>query len=322
MHRELPVATTTTSDSVAVMQHEDSVRWRQILDSLRFVREHHYSENFNFVVLSDSLPLLHQQPEEAVSMMLTDTFYVYRHDHLVVADIRIMPTDSVDSVWVNVARDQLTFGWIHENDLLNAVDPDDPISQFITTFSDTHVLIFLIVLTLVGFAWLLRRAQKRKAHIVHFNDIASIYPTLLTLIVASSATLYASIQMFAPEVWRHFYFNPTLNPFAAPPVIMAFLILVWAMLIVALAAGETVRMSLPFDEAAFYLLTLVGVCLVVYIVFSITTLYYVGYLLLVAYAWFALRAYYRRSHCRYSCGQCGAPMHDKGQCPRCGTFNE
>ena len=27
------------------------------------------------------------------------------------------------------------------------------------------------------------------------------------------ATIYESIQVFAPETWQHFYFNPTLSPF-------------------------------------------------------------------------------------------------------------
>ena len=42
------------------------------------------------------------------------------------ADIRIMSVDSIDSVWVQVARDQQTFGWIHESKLLPNVVPDDP----------------------------------------------------------------------------------------------------------------------------------------------------------------------------------------------------
>lgn len=31
-----------------------------------------------------------------------------------VAEFMIQPADSVDSVWVKVARDQETMGWVHE----------------------------------------------------------------------------------------------------------------------------------------------------------------------------------------------------------------
>ncbi|MBR2102786.1 MAG: zinc ribbon domain-containing protein [Prevotella sp.] len=299
----------------------DSTAWKRVADSLRFFHTHHYTENFNFVVTADSLTLIRQQPEEVLSMMPTDSFVVCRHDPLVVADIRIMPSDSVDTVWVNVARDQYTFGWVHESQLLSSVDPDDPISQFITVFSDTHVLLFLIVLSIIVAAYLLRMVSRKKSHIVHFNDIPSVWPTLLTLIVATAATLYASIQMFAPSLWQHFYFNPTLNPFSVPPVLMLFLLLVWAMLIVSLACVEVVRLALPSGEAMVYLMGLGGICAVDYIVFSITTLYYIGYLLLVAYFIFSLLTYYRHSHCRYACGNCGSPMHEKGRCQRCGAIN-
>ena len=316
-HRAFSMVGAQAADTALV----DSVALKRQADSLRFLNEHHYHENFNFVVRGDSLALIRQQPEESVSMMPTDSFFVYRHEPLVVADIRIMPADSVDTVWVSVARDQYTFGWVHESELLDAVDPDDPISQFITLFSNTHVLLFLIVLSIIAAAYLTRRYLRKKSHIVHFNDIPSIYPTLLTLVVATAATLYASIQLHAPELWRHFYFHPTLNPFSVPSILMVFLLLVWAILIVALACVDAVRTCLPTGEAMVYLLGLGGVCAVDYIVFSISTLYYIGYLLLVAYFWFALRAYWSQSHCRFTCGQCGAPMHDKGRCPRCGAMN-
>lgn len=68
----------------------------QTLDSLSFFSTHHYTNNYNFVVKGDSLMLVRQQPEEQLAGMRTDTFYVYKGDHVVVADIRIVPTDSID----------------------------------------------------------------------------------------------------------------------------------------------------------------------------------------------------------------------------------
>ena len=93
------------------------------------------------------------------------------------------------------------------------------------------------------------------------------------------------------------------------------------MLIVAIAAFDDVRHKLPAGEAIIYLGSLASVCAVDYIVFSITTLYYIGYPLLVAYIWFAL---YRHSHnrSRYICGNCGHVLHRKGRCPYCGAWNE
>lgn len=260
-------------------------------DSVNFAINHHYSVNYNFVVKADSVNLLRQQPEEIVSRMAIDTVPIYRHDHIAVADIRIIPTDSIDSVWVQVARDQATFGWIHESTLLANVVPSDPISQFISTFSDVHLLIFLITISIISVAYLMRTIFRRNAKIVHFNDIASFYPTALALIVASSATLYASIQTFAPDMWQHFYFHPTLNPFSLPPLLSVFIVSVWAILIVGLACIDVVKSILPTGEALLYLCGLAGVCAVNYIVFSLSTLYYIGYPLYAAYLYFAIKRY-------------------------------
>ena len=280
-------------------------------DSLTFLHTHHYSENFNFIVRSDSLLLLRQLPadpsplpvsdeevlplSEETEALPSDSFAVYKNQELVVADIHIIPADSVDSVWVQVATENFELGWAHEKVLLENVDPNDPISQFISTFSDVHTLIFLVIIILMGVGYLLRKLLKRNAKIVHFNDIDSFYPMLLALIVASSATFYASIQMFAPEAWRAFYFHPSLNPFSQPPLLGIFLASVWAMLIVGIAALDDTVRYLRFNDAFLYLCGLAAVCAFNYILFSISTLYYIGYILLVIYMVFAVRLYIRRN---------------------------
>lgn len=292
------------------------------LDSVSFESGRHYSENYNFIVKADSLPLLRQQPEELLNRMLTDTIMVFRHDRIAVADIRILPADPVDTVWVQVARDQETFGWVHESELLPSVVPDDPISQFISTFSDRHLLIFLIVISVISVVYLLRTLLRNNARMVHLNDIGSFYPTLLALTVAAAATLYATIQTSAPEMWRHFYYHPTLNPFTVPPLLSVFLVSVWAMLIVALAVADVLRHSLPAGQAVLYACGLAAVCALNYIVFSILTLYYIGYALLAAYIVWAVRRYFRHSRQTYVCGNCGARLQRKGRCPACGVVNE
>ena len=295
---------------------------QQQLDSISFYTTHHYTQNYNFQVRADSMAIIKQLPAEALSEMPVDTLTVYKHERIVVADITTVPADTIDSVWVKVARDQFTSGWIHEHDMLEAVSPDDPISEFIDFFSDAHLLIFLGLIVLVGAVVVIRKLNIRQAKLVHFNDIPSFYPTVLCILVATAAVLYSSIQLFDPEKWRHFYYHPTLNPYAVPPMLGAFLVSLWAMLIVAIAVIDDMRRLLSFADALLYLLGLGAVCAVVYIVFSFFTLYYIGYLLYVVYVAFALWSYFRRPRPRYQCGRCGATLYDKGTCPHCGALNE
>ncbi|MBF1614011.1 MAG: zinc ribbon domain-containing protein [Prevotella sp.] len=312
-------------DSILKDKDSDDIEWsgtRSKVDSLAFRVKHHYSQGFNFIVTADSLMLLRQQPEEAVNKMETDSFAVKNGKEVVVADIRILPIDKQDSVWVQIATEDYAFGWIHESRLLKQVDPADPISQFISTFSNIHLLIFLIVISIMGVGYLARKILKKNAHIVHFNDISSFYPTLLAVIVALSAAFYASIQLFAPETWREFYFHPSLNPFSQPILLNIFLVLVWAMLIIGIATIDDVRRLLKSGEALLYLSGLGAVCAVNYIVFSVLTLYYIGYPLLIAYIYYAFRIYLRKSSETYYCGNCGVRLHRKGRCPHCGAVNE
>lgn len=289
---------------------------RQQIDSISFSTTHHYSQNYNFVVTANSLPLA-----DALPYQTFDTLYVTEGERIVVAEIRTVPTDSIDSVWVKVARDQVTQGWIRESELLEGVSPDDPISQFIDLFSNTHLLIFLALCVMVGGAYAMRILLRRRAYIVHFNDIDSFYPTLLCILVAASATLYASIQNVGTEQWRHFYYHPSLNPFTLPLTLGLFVASVWAIIIVGLAALDDILRRLPAGEALLYFFGLGAVCAVDYVVFSISTLYYVGYLLLVIYIIFALRRYHCLFRSRYKCGHCGEPLREKGRCPHCGTMN-
>lgn len=292
------------------------------IDSFAFRVRHHYSQGFNFIVTSDSLMLFRQQPEEVVNGMPTDSFAVRNGKSLVVADIRIIPADKTDSVWVQIATENNTFGWVHETNLLKKVDPDDPISQFISMFSNRHLIIFLVVILLIAVGYLARKILRQNAHIVHFNDINSFYPTALAILVAISATFYASIQLFASETWREFYFHPSLNPFSQPLLLNIFLILVWSMLITALATIDDVRRRLGSADTLLYLCGLTAVCAINYIVFSILTLYYVGYFLLLVYIIFALRTFFRNGVEIYICGNCSARLRRKGRCPKCGVMNE
>ncbi len=259
------------------------------LDSINFSTTHHYSNKYNFVVKADSMRLLSQQPEEFVNDMTVDSFAVKSGALVVVSEIRMIPQDSIDSVWVQLATEDSRIGWTRESSLLKQVVPDDPISQFISTFSDIHLLVFLVVTIAIAVAYIIRKIFAKKGKIVHFNDIDSPYPTALVLLVSSSATFYAAIQSFWPDLWQQFYYHPTLNPFAVPHVLGFFLASVWAILIVGIACVDEVYHKMMAGDGILYLFGLFAVCAVDYIIFSITTLYYVGYPLLIAYFWFAIR---------------------------------
>lgn len=320
---------TTRNQSISALQVSADSDNRQTADSDttayndmgNFYNTHYYSPNYNFVVKADSLVLLRQQPEELLGQLPTDSLVISHGDHIVVVDIRTLKNDHIDSVWVQVARDQYTFGWTRESKLLKAVVPDDPISQFISTFSDTHLMVFLIIISVIAVSYLVHSIRQKRVKAVHFNDIDSFYPTLLALTVATAATFYSSIQMFAPETWKQFYFHPSLNPFAVPPILSIFLSSVWAMIIMGLATVDDVRHKLAPSHALMYLCGLCAVCAANYIIFSITTLYYAGYILLAAYYWFAIKRYARNNFYKYVCGKCGAKLKKKGVCPKCGAIN-
>ena len=281
----------------------------------------HYDVDYNFVLAGDSLVLQEERPMHLLIVPEgADSSVVFRGDPLVVAQIEVIPEDSIDSVWVKVARDQLTQGWVHESALLAAVVPDDPISQGIHLFSDRHVIGAIALLVAAIAAMLVRRMRRRRFHIVHFGDIASPYPMLLCLAFAAATVLYTSIQMFVPDLWAEFYFHPTLNPFGQPTMLAIFLTLAWLIVVLAIASLDEIRRSLPVAEAILYVLSLLAVLAALYLFFSLTTQYFLGYCLWMLYAAAALVRYLRRHRPRYRCAQCGAPMHDSETCPRCGAL--
>ncbi|MEG1580903.1 MAG: zinc ribbon domain-containing protein [Bacteroidaceae bacterium] len=291
-------------------------------DSLDFALSHHYSEGFNFEVSTDSLILLRNRPSILATQWIEhDSLVVYHANRLVVADIMIIPNDSTDSVWVKVARDQETMGWTQENKLLKSVTPDDPISQFINSFSNSHLLIFIYVMGMAALYYLYRSLRHKRLRLIHFNDIDSFYPTLLCLLVSSTATLYALMQHYVPETWQEFYFHPTLNPFGLPFILSAFISAIWLLIILVLAVIDDVRKQLDWSDAFSYLLGLMCMCLVLYLFFTLTITRYIGIPCFIAYVSFALYHYFTHYAAHYICGECGATMHRKGRCPRCGAEN-
>lgn len=296
------------------------------VDSVSFYIKHHYWTGYNFKT-TDSLALQTAPPMDDLpdyGSLWNDTVRIGKRDRLVVANIRYVPNDTVDSVWVKVARDQLTQGWIHESELLERVVPNDPISKFIYYFSDRRSIFVLSLIGAILLFWLVQSVRRKRVRIVHFRDIPSFYPTLLCLCVSGSAAIYGSMQRFVPATWVEFYFHPTLNPFNADlPVILAlFIASVWFMLIAAVAVIEEVRRQHDLGDTLSYLASLGGVCMVLYLVFTLTTPLYIGYPLLVVYWIFAIRQYIIHQPSHLLCGVCGRAIQKKGRCPHCGAINE
>lgn len=296
------------------------------VDSVNFYIAHHYWTGYNFQA-TDSLALVappSQNDMAEYDHQLFDTVQLKKSDKLVVAQVIYVPSDSTDSVWVKVARDQLTQGWIHESELLARVVPDDPISKFIHYFSGTRSVMVICVLALASLFGLIQYFRHKHYRLVHFHDIPSFYPTLLCLCVSGSAALYGSMQRFVPDTWVEFYYHPTLNPFEPqlPLILALFIASVWTILIVAVAVVDELRRQPDLGDRLAFLSSLGAVCVVLYLVFTLTTPFYIGYALLVAYWVWAIRRYYRHKPSHLLCGMCRRSIPQKGRCPHCGAWNE
>lgn len=283
-------------------------------DSVVRLSERPYALNSNFEVTADSL-LLQQLP-------LMDVLPVYQGERLVVAEFMVQPTDTVDSVWVKVARDQETIGWVHQQELLQNVVPADSVSQFIYFFSNSRTVAFIVVLALFTVGYLYRTMRRKERHWAWFNDVRSVYPTLFLWLMATAATLYAGMQHVAPDTWQRFYYDPSLNPLDLPGVLALFMCNVWAIILVGLAVLDDLFHRLRAEAACFYLLGLMSCSILLYLFFTFTTYHYLGYPCLLAYTVWSFVRMRRTIRYRYQCGRCGALLETKGECPHCGAVNE
>ena len=283
-----------------------------------------YEVGDNFELCVDSLKLqssepLHNLPIDTACEHLS----VYLGDPLVVAETLVIPEDSVDSVWVKLARDQFTMGWTHQRDFQESVVPDDPISRFIHLFSINHLGLFLIAFALSLIVLIWQVFSKKQPHVFFIRDILSPYPTYLLITLAASALLYASIQHYVPETWVLYYYHPTLNPFGLPVILSLFLCSVWVLLVLTLATIDEVRRQLPFGEALLYMLSLLGCGILCYLIFTLAALSPgASYILFVLFVLVLFLRYYRKSRPRYLCGSCGKRLKELGKCPHCGAENK
>ena len=306
---------TTAVDSTTMVQ----ARTDTLPDSLRYIVERHYTTGINLEVTADSVRL--------VFLPLKDrTATLRRGDRVVVAEIQTDTTASVQpdsAVWVKLAHSQEVQGWVLEKDFKADFVPVDSISQAIHTFSSKSVAYTLIILTAFFVAWLVRLYRRQPFKMVLVNDIDSGYPLFLCLMVSTCATLYESMQRFAPDTWEIFYYNPTFSPLQVPLVLGAFIVCFWIIVVAFLASCSEAFDQLSAFSALFYILGLSLACFACYFVFILTVRIYVGYALLAAFAaffvWRTARSFRRYP---YVCGNCGHRLRSKGTCPHCGAENE
>ena len=284
-----------------------------------------YGVGYNFIVHADSLLIVEDRPmhwSEGVAES-SDTLWLYQHDPLVVAAAIVIPEDSIDSVWVKVARDQLTMGWIHENELLASVVPDDPISQFIHYFSTRQAMGVMLAVVLLGWGVLALLHRRRRVPCVWLHDLPSVYPTSFVVALAFATQLYTFIQRIDPQTWVHFYYYPTLTPYPQPLWLGLYLASLWLLLVLALTVVERIIRHLRLLDAVLYSFSFFVVCATVHLSFLLLGSYpWVGWVVFLFFVVWAYRRSRQTSQARYVCGQCGASLHHLGRCAHCGAIND
>ena len=230
-------ASSALSPAVAAM--DSLVLTPTQIDSLEFRLTHHYTENFNFTIIADSLLLFPGEGETGA-----DTVVVRRGDPLVVAQVRhvVLPDSAVidslhplggDYFLIKVARDQWTMGWIEEGQLLRGVVPDDPLSQGLHATNGWLTPLILLCAVLLLFLAL------------RFH-LPILYPALLTACALGLLVVGTYLRHVVPEYWEEYYFHPTLNPLLLPPPLACQVVLGWLTLICAVAIAIDWHLTTKF----------------------------------------------------------------------------
>ena len=241
----------------------------QQIDSLVFRLTHHYSTNFNFVVKTDSIMLIPREGD------VSDTCYVKDGELIAVAAV----SNHIDTLWVKVAHDQNTMGWIAESELLRHSSPDDPISEILYALSGSRG-IWMSIFAAIGLsAFFVKRRKNNKMRLFSLEQMQSPYPSFFLALIAAMALLYSTVQNFVPEYWQEYYFHPSLNPLMLPPIMAILVVLVWLLIITFIAVCDEVYHHFDVLDGAIYIFELLGIGMIVYLVVSWTTIIFIGYLL-------------------------------------------
>lgn len=261
------------SDSVRILDLTPQQK-----DSLVFRLTHHYTQNFNFLVKADSLTLVPREGD-----IIQDTCHVYDGELIAVAEIKAIPGDSIDSIWVKVAHDQLTMGWIPESELLEGAIPNDEISEILYAMTTSRGFWMSALLVFGICAYFFHRGESRQLYILKFGEMKSVYPFLFLGLIGVLGATYATIQNFVPEYWQEYYYHPILTPWHLPPIMALLVSLMWLVIIVFIAVIDEVYNHFYFVPGMAYIFELLGLAMFVYLIISQSILLYVGYLILPAF---------------------------------------
>lgn len=278
-----PESSSTRSDWVLTQAQRDSIAFSSI---------HHYNTGTNFVLKADSL-VLYSYPKgwDGKAEIAPDSFVLEGGNDFVVTEIYHYDSDEgtgADSVWLCLVSDEAHPGWTGETTMLEKSSPVSPISQFIYTFSDTRVYVFITLAVLMTAAVCYCKCKRALLWFVHFRDITSFYPCAFTVTMSTASMIYSTLQKFAPEVWTAYYFNPSLNPFNQPAAICIFLISLWLSVLFLLSVVFDIMDKEPFFQSLSYVLSLICAGCVMYVILALTVPYYAGYLIYVFYVVFSI----------------------------------
>ena len=292
-----------------------SIQADKEMDTLTPSVGRYFAQNANFEVYADSVII--------ENLPLKDSYItLYKGNRVVVADFSVHQGDTLDSIWVKIAQSHEVQGWLPERTLLQAFIPADSVSQLIHRFSNIRIFFTLCAFTVFIAFFLFYLKRRNRLRVFFLKNISSIYPVFFCIVAAISATIYETIQIYEPEMWQHFYFNPTLSPFKVPMLLSFFLGSLWLLLILLLASIDDIFRQVDALYALFYLFCLITFGIYFYLFFIIATAYYIGYFLLPLMVLLSLYYFSSRKRYRYRCGNCGNKMHKKGVCAHCGAINK
>ena len=284
-------------------------------DSLRFRFLHHYSEGFNFTVSADSIVLVAMEGE-----LMPSGGTIYDGDWIVVADI-IVDTHS-DSVWVEVARDTQTSGWLTERDLLRHAVPANPISSVWHTLWTHRGMLFPLLILSGILAMAVRSLRRWRFSLPLFSEFDSFYYPSFLSAVATTGWIYGWMQVNQSWDLHEYYFHPSLNPFHFPAAVSALLISLWASFILFIALMDDVVHKLPFLRFLCFMVEAIGGgCLMFLLAHRCGHWGVAGGILLTLLCSSLLIFHWHFLMHRYLCGHCGKKLRSKGKCPYCGTEN-
>ncbi len=310
------------------------------IDSAEFRGQNHYWRGDNFSV-TNGFSARMRPSYKRVTKVGGDTLIGIKAGDIVVVKSIVRDTTSVGkgTVWVQIVAEQSIMleggrntvkpvtGWVKERRFIQNVVPDHPVSKIIHTLANptfrSVLYVMALLLILLGTWTLWRRWRSHRPLLAIVNP----YVLMLNMVMSGALVLHRSIWHYVPDTWEEFYFHPSLNPFnpELPPVIAFFVLSLWVLLIVTLAAiNAHRRVSVSFVQWLRAVLFIFITALILFGVFAVVIPFGLLYVTLAFYWIYAFWRYRRlsRGQLPYVCGHCGSPLERLGRCPHCGAINE